>query len=94
MGGSGGVHWDLNQCILVCLVQTHMVTVGVHAEGYLNTQWYTSPCVIGGAGLLWMGGSGWLQGVLFVPGCLVTQPALLWCCLVTSLIAALYCLPS
>ncbi len=26
----GGVHGDLNQRILVCLVQTHMVTVGVH----------------------------------------------------------------
>ena len=39
--GRGGVHGDLNQRILVCLVQTHMVTVGVHGEGYLNTH---PPC--------------------------------------------------
>ena len=40
-GGEGGVHGDLNQRILVCLVQTHMVTIGVHGEGYLNTH---PPC--------------------------------------------------
>lgn len=37
----GGVHGDLNQRILVCLVQTHMVTICVHDEGYLNTR---PPC--------------------------------------------------
>lgn len=37
----GGVHGDLNQRILVCLVQIHMVTTGVHGESYLNTH---PPC--------------------------------------------------
>lgn len=39
--GGEGVHGDLNQRILVWLLQTHMVTVGVHSEGYLNAN---SPC--------------------------------------------------
>lgn len=48
----------MNQRILVCLVQTHMVTVGVHGgEGYLNTH---PPCelhsVMGEAGSTWQGG--------------------------------------
>lgn len=30
--GGEGVHGDLNQRILVWLLQTHMVTVGVHSE--------------------------------------------------------------
>lgn len=86
----GGVHGDLNQRILVWLLQTHMVTVGVHSEAYLNAN---SPCEL--YTLLrvlppsWTGrslevcvcvcwGVNWLQDVLFVSGCLVTQPALLW----------------
>lgn len=49
----------------------------------------------GGAELMFVGwGVEWLQGVLFVPLSLVTQPAPLWCCLVPSLIGSLYCLPS
>lgn len=39
--GGEGVHGDLNQRILVWLLQTHMVTVGVHGQGYLNAN---SPC--------------------------------------------------
>lgn len=39
--GGEGAHGDLNRRILVWLLQTHMVTVGVHSEGYLNA---SSPC--------------------------------------------------
>lgn len=65
----------MNQCILVCLVQTHMVTVGVHAEGTHSSETLTSLCD-GEGGVYMEGGAEWLQGVLFVPGCLVTQPVL------------------
>lgn len=91
--GGEGVHGDLNQRILVWLLQTHMVTVGVHSEGYLNAnspcEFYTLlravPLSYKGRGLevrvcvcVCVRGVSWLQDVLFVSGCLVTQPALLW----------------